>query len=294
MANHKVTKPRKRSLAYLAAAAVVILLFELGNLLLGPGGAPLSADTSVHFIDVGQGDSALILSGGEAVLIDAGPTDAADTVVAYLREAGVTELRAAIATHPHEDHIGGMGAVLSNFPTETLLLPNKTASTRCYERMLDAAERAGTAVRVPSVGDRITWDSGAQLTILSPDPSETFSNTNNYSIVSIFEAGGRRVLFTGDAEAEIEQALLTQGADLSCDVLKAGHHGSSTSSTPDFVRHARPSIAVISCAKNNEYGHPHQETMSLFRELGLEIHITAGEGSYVYPIPSDSKGANAA
>ena len=281
---------KKNKPIYLLAAAAIVILGELFNIFFGFGGmtAPLKAETSVHFIDVGQGDAELILSGGEAVLIDAGPTAAGDTVVAYLKQQGVTKLRAAIATHPHEDHIGGMDKVLKAFPTEVLLLPDKTATTRCYERMLDADETTGAKVVVPKVDERIFFDSGAQLTFLSPSPEAVYSNTNNYSIVSLLSAGGKNVLFMGDAETEIEEALLRQGTDIRCDVLKVGHHGSSTSSSPDFVERAAPSIAVISCAKDNDYGHPHRETIELLNRLGIETHITADEGTYVYEIPAAS------
>lgn len=291
----KSKKQKPQSIIYLIIVAAIVLLGELGNILFGLGGStvPLREDTSVHFIDVGQGDAALILSGGEAVLIDAGPTDAGDTVVKYLKSQGVTKLRAAIATHPHEDHIGGMAAVLGAFPSEVLLLPDKTANTKCYERMLDAAEQTKAKVVVPNRNERLFFESGAQMTFLSPAPDASYSNTNNYSIVSLFEAGDTRVLFTGDAEKEVEDELLQAGTDLRCTVLKVGHHGSHTSSSADFVARANPSIAVISCAKDNEYGHPHAETIELLNQLKVETHITAEEGTFVYEIPT-TEGANAA
>ena len=291
----KSNKQKPKSVIYLIVVAAIVILGELGNILFGLGGStiPLREDTSVHFIDVGQGDAALILSGGEAVLIDAGPTDAGDTVVKYLKSQGVTKLRAAVATHPHEDHIGGMAEVLNAFPAEVLLLPDKTATTRCYEQMLNAAEQAKSKVVVPNRNERLFFESGAQLTFLSPDPDASYSNTNNYSIVSLFEAGDTRVLFTGDAEQEVEDELLQSGADLRCTVLKVGHHGSHTSSSADFVARANPSVAVISCARDNEYGHPHAETIELLNQLNVETHITAEEGTFVYEIPT-AEGANAA
>lgn len=283
---HSRHKPGKKSILFLCIATLLVLCYELFLAFdwhTGPGA--VQQDTTVHFIDVGQGDCSLIVSGADAVLIDAGLTATADQVTDYLRAAGVTHLTAAVATHPHEDHIGGMAAVLDAFQTDALYLPAKTAITPSYEAILDAAERTGTSVQVPIPGQSLSLDAQASLTFLAPDPDAVFESINNYSIIARLSADDLRVLFTGDAEAEAEQALLDSGADIACDVLKVGHHGSDTSSTDAFLDAAAPKIAVISCGKYNEYGHPHPETLGRLQAHGAAIHITADTGTFLYPTP---------
>lgn len=255
----------------------------------------MQAQTSVHFIDVGQGDCTLIRSGADSVLIDGGITDMGDTVVKYLTSAGVTKLTAVIATHPHEDHIGGLPAVLRAFDTDALYLPNQTALTPSYEALLQAAEQTQVSVQVPTPSQTLSFGQNVTLTFLAPTLDASYDNTNNISIICLLSADGHHVLFTGDAEAQAEQDLLKTGVSLKCDVLKVGHHGSSTSSTDAFLTAAAPSIAVISCGRYNEYGHPHAETLERLRTHGAQIHVTAQEGTFVYSIPhSDYKGENAA
>ncbi len=279
-------RPGKKSILFLCIATLLVVCYELFLAFGGPvGTGTVQQGTVVHFIDVGQGDCALILSGDDAVLIDAGLTATADQVTEYLRAAGVSHLTAAVATHPHEDHIGGMAAVLDAFQTDTLYLPAKTAITPSYEAMLDAAERTGTAMQVPAPGQRLSLDAHASLAFLAPDPDAVFESVNDYSIISLLSADGLRVLFTGDAEAAAEQALLDSGADIACDVLKVGHHGSDTSSTDAFLDAAAPKIAVISCGKYNEYGHPHPETLARLQAHGAAIHVTADTGTFLYPTP---------
>lgn len=279
-------KPGRKSIVFLCILTVLVFAYELFIWF----GDRISADvlqqqTIVHFIDVGQGDCALIQSGGDAVLMDAGLTATSDQVIAYLRDAGVTRLTAAVATHPHEDHIGGMAAILQAFPTDVLYLSAQTALTETYSAMLDAAEQTGVSVQVPNPGQVLDFGNHATLTFLAPAPDDTFDNVNNTSIISMLAADDFRVLFTGDAEAQAEEAVLASGADLDCDVLKVGHHGSDTSSTDAFLDAASPEIAVISCGKYNEYGHPHPETLARLQAHGASVYVTADSGTFRYPTP---------
>lgn len=293
MSSHERCKPSRRTAIAFAVFTVLVVCYEL-FLWFSGSTAPISAtQPAVHFIDVGQGDCALILSGEDAVLIDAGITAVSERVTTYLQEVGVSRLTAAIATHAHEDHIGGMAAVLRKFPTDTLYLPSQTANTRAYTAMLDAAEAAGTQVQVPIPEQVLQFGVDAEIRFLAPPPDSVYENLNDSSIISMFSQDGQRVLFTGDCETLGETELLAAQPDLVCDVLKVAHHGSNTSSTDAFLDAAQPRIAVISCGKYNDYGHPHPETLEKLSARGIEIHSTAEEGTYIYPI-IQKEGANAA
>lgn len=282
----KLKKLSPPKLLLVIVLAVLLTVFET-RFMASSGRTPstLFGDTSVHFLNVGQGDASLFLSGDQAVLIDASVSSASDTILSYLEEIGVGKLDAVIATHPHADHIGGMRRVIEAVPTDTVYMSNGPSTTQTYEKLLDEIDEQGIELIVPAVGDVLTLDSGAAFTFLSPDPAEEFDDLNNYSLVCMFEAGDTRVLMMGDAEAQIEEALLASGADLDCDILKLGHHGSSSSSTPAFLRAASPETAIVSCAKENDYGHPHREPLEALAALGVDDIRYTFEGTVVIEIP---------
>ena len=290
-------RKKLRRILWAAAALVAVLtggLYAADEL--GPQ-RELTADTAVHFIDVGQGDSALLLSGGQAVLIDAGTAESGAAVVRYLEELGVTELYGAVATHPHADHIGGMAQVIEAFPIEHFSLGPETQNTATYSGMLDALEEAGVQPVIPADGDELVFDSGASLTFLGPADDVPKSNLNDRSLITLFRAGDQDVLFMGDAESAAEESLLAHHPALTCDVLKVGHHGAATSSSEAFLQTVRPSTAVISCGVDNDYGHPSDQTLQNLSLAGVDdVRITALSGTVVLPLnpPSSSSEENAA
>ena len=290
-------RKKLRRILWAAAALVAVLtggLYAADEL--GPQ-RELTADTAVHFIDVGQGDSALLLSGGQAVLIDAGTAESGAAVVRYLEELGVTELYGAVATHPHADHIGGMAQVIEAFPIEHFYLGPETQNTATYSGMLDALEEAGVQPVIPADGDELVFDSGASLTFLGPADDVPKSNLNDRSLITLFRAGDQDVLFMGDAESAAEESLLAHHPALTCDVLKVGHHGAATSSSEEFLQAVRPSTAVISCGVDNDYGHPSDQTLQNLSLAGVDdVRITAQSGTVVLPLnpPSPSSKENAA
>ncbi len=251
-----------------------------------PTSAALTDNFTVTFLDVGQGDSALFQLGNEAILIDAGTAGASDHILETLHNAGVAHLIAAVATHPHADHIGAMDDVLYEFPTHMLLMPNRTANTKTFDRMLDAAEQTGTDVRITFAGEGITLDEGVTFTCLSPYEDQEVDNTNDSSLVYMVQAGDTRILMMGDAEKPIEANLLESGVDLSCDIVKLGHHGSSTSNTYEFLQATGAQTAIISCGEVNDYGHPHVETLDTLEKLGMDIIYTYN-GDYTVTIPAN-------
>ena len=285
-------KERLRRILWIAAAVILLLngaLFAAGRL---SAAGELTLDTEVHFIDVGQGDAALLLSGGQAVLVDAGTVESAPSLVRYLEGIGVTELYAAIASHPHADHIGGMAQVLETFPVEHFYMGPETQNTSCYADMLEALEIQGIQPVVPSDGDVLSFGSGATVTFLGPADDVPADNLNNRSLIALFSTGTQSVLFMGDAEAAAEQSLLAHHPDLSCDILKVGHHGAATSSSEEFLRTIHPSVAVISCGIDNDYGHPSDQTLQNLSLAGVDdVRITAEDSTVVLPLnpPSQSK-----
>lgn len=284
-------KDKLRRILWIAAAVVLVIngaLFAAGRL---QTQYELTDATEVHFIDVGQGDAALLLSGGQAVLIDAGTAESASALVRYLDERGVRSLYAVIASHPHSDHIGGMAAVLSAFPAEHFYMGPETQNTAAYEDMLDALEAQGVQPAIPADGDTLRLDSGATVTFLGPADDVSAENMNDRSLIALFSTGAEQVLFMGDAEAAAEQSLLAHHPELTCDILKVGHHGAATSSTPAFLSAIQPSVAVISCGVDNDYGHPSDQTLQNLSLAGVDdIRITAEESTVVLPLNPPSPG----
>ncbi len=241
--------------------------------------------TSAHVIDVGQGDAILLVSGKDAVLVDAGTSESSDRLIAYLDKLGVKELYAAVATHPHADHIGGMADVIRHFDIKRFYLGPETANTNTYGHMLDALEDKSITPSIPQLGEKIEFGDGASLTFIGPSENVSAENMNNRSLITLFRTGDESMLLMGDAEAAAETDLISRYSELRCDVLKVGHHGSDSSSSPEFLEAVKPDTAVISCGLDNEYGHPHEKTLRNLENAGVsDIHITAEEGTVVIPL----------
>lgn len=232
----------------------------------------------VHYIDVGQGDSELICCGGEYMLIDAGEPSASDTVVDYLNDHGIEKLEYVVCSHGHADHCGGLDAVVENFEVGTVFTSPYPGDTSSYEIFSDVVSAKGLAMTVPELGESYTLGE-AKLEFIGP--LEEYDNLNDDSLVMRLEYGDTSFLFTGDMTSKAERDLLEDGANVKCDVLKVGHHGSSGSSSYRFLYEAEPKIAVISCASGNSYGHPHEEALSRLNDCGAEIYRTDLEGSIV-------------
>ncbi len=236
----------------------------------------------MHVIDVGQGDSILIKSDDCALLIDAGPNSSQERLVSYLKSEGISRLDCLVLTHPHEDHIGGADYVIRNFEIDSLLMPDCSANSKAFENLLDAIEEKSLSISIPERGDKFILDE-INFTVLAPGEGE-YKETNDYSIVLRAEYGDTAFMLTGDAEELSENEILDYfgSAFLDCDVLKAGHHGSSTSNSKAFVRALSPKYAAISCELDNSYGHPHREVRSLFEEEGIEYFRTDYDSDIVF------------
>lgn len=248
-------------------------------------GLPDGETLEVHFIDVGQGDSILIRCGGESMLIDAGTNESGEAVVDYLKQQNVDSLRYLVGTHPHEDHIGGLDDVIRAFAIEQVIMPDADHTTKTYEDVLDALIDKELTVTSVQPGDVFALGN-ASFTILSPSPetmqlAEAEDNMNDFSIGLRVEYKDNAFVMCGDAEAAAEENMVRSGLSLQADVLKLGHHGSSTSTCDAFLSAVSPDRAVISCGKDNSYGHPHRETIEKLDAAGIRYYRTDELGSIV-------------
>ena len=232
----------------------------------------------VHYIDVGQGDSELVCCNGEYMLIDAGEPDASDAVLEYLDALGIDRLDYLVCTHGHSDHCGGLDAVVESLEVETVFTSPYAGDSPSYEIFTDAVYGAGLELTVPELGESYRLGEASFSFI---GPLEDYDNLNDDSLVMRLEYGDTSFLFTGDMTSKAEKDLINDGADLRCDVLKVGHHGSSGSSCYQFLYEAQPGIGVISCEKGNSYGHPHEETLSRLNDADVTVYRTDLEGSIV-------------
>lgn len=237
-----------------------------------PGG-----NLRIYALDVGQGDGLLVISPqGKTVLIDAGPVEAGDEVVAALLNHGVKQLDLMIATHPHADHIGGMKKVFDTFRVKKFLDSGQAYSTATYEKLLLEIQENKVSYVKTLRGQMIELDSGVKFEVLNPgqnpitDLRSGGSVQNANSVVLRLSYGDFAMLFTGDAEFETEAQIMDNGLKLNAQVLKIGHHGSRHATSGKFLELVKPQVAVISDGANNDYGHPSQFTLDRLKRANIK------------------------
>lgn len=236
---------------------------------------------SVHYIDVGQGDSELIcLPDGRNMLIDAGTSNAGTELLSYLDSQNVQKIDYLIATHPHADHIGSMSEVVKKYDIGEIYMPKATTTTRTYENLLTEIDNKGLTINTARANVDIINEDGLSAVILAPN-SQSYKDLNNYSAVVKLTYGNNSFLFTGDAEDISENEMISENADLKSDILKVGHHGSHSSTTDAFLDKVSPAAAIISCGKDNSYGHPHAETLNALSKRNITVYRTDQDGSIV-------------
>ena len=233
------------------------------------------ADLEVYFLDVGQGDSAIVLCDGESMIIDGGPASASSFLYSFIRDTlGLEHIDYMVATHPHEDHIGGLPAVLNAVPVDLILSPVSEWDTKRFESISKYAQAQGAQIIVPDEGDMLSLGSATVMVLHCWPDAWT---VNDMSIVVRIDYGQTSFLFTGDAEYSSEYMMIDAQFPLKADVLKAGHHGSYTSSSYEFLESVQPNYVIISCGTENGYGHPHQETLDKLKNV--EIYRTDLQGT---------------
>lgn len=294
MARKKTSKKKISGAAAVVLGIIVLILGTLehfgvidlndtkADVVLSGKGATVS-DDSVSFIDVGQGNSALAISSGHAMLIDGGETDKGKNVLAFLEKNGVKKLDYVIATHQHTDHIGGLVDVLqSDIEIGTVIMPkipdDLIPTSYTYENFLNAISDRGLKIHAARDEELKLGNFTVNTFAMSGD----YSNLNNYSVVTKISSEAGSFLIMGDLETTAEKELLSKSSDLSADVLYVGHHGSSSSSGSALLDAVDPSCAVISVGEGNKYGHPNEPALKRIREHTDKILRTDLNGNIVF------------
>ncbi|MBR3887528.1 MAG: MBL fold metallo-hydrolase [Clostridia bacterium] len=239
-------------------------------------------------IECGQADSFLFQQENFVALVDCGTRSTGDDVVEYLKSIGITKIDLLFGTHPHDDHMGGMYDVITNFEIGKIIIPKikvGEVTTNWYLKLVEEIKNKNHTVEYPTVNTVYTLGD-ATMTVLGP-LSEPDDNLNNYSIVMKVTYGNMDVLMTGDAEKEVEAEIIASGVNLDAEILKVGHHGSNTSSTEAFLDAIAPDYALISCKVGNKHDHPTAETMEKLKERNIEVYRTDESGTVILTITAN-------
>jgi len=243
-----------------------------------PPVAPENSTFEIHFIDVGQADAALVLCDGKAMLIDGGNVEDSSLLYTYLKKNDVSHLDYVIGTHAHEDHIGGLAGALNYATVDVAYCPTTSYDTKAFSNFVKALDKHSVSITVPSTGDFFNLGSAiCSVLAVNTDNSEP----NNTSIVLRIIYGDTSFLFTGDAEREVEQAILNRGTNINSTVLKVGHHGSESSTSYVWLREIMPQYAVISVGTGNSYGHPTEDVLSRLRDAEVTTFRTDLQGDII-------------
>jgi len=233
----------------------------------------------ITFLDVGEGDAALVVADGEAMLVDGGLPEYSDMIYSYLKNRGIDHLKYIVCTHPHSDHAGGLAGALNFASADNALCCQDSYDSKAFRSFLSCLEKQGTELTVAGSGYEFSLGN-AVITVVSP--SRTYEDLNDMSLVLRVKYGDTAALLTGDAGYEAELDMLDSGYDLSADLLKAGHHGSGASSYYYFLRAVMPRYAVISVGADNENGHPSENVIRKLEDLGAEVFRTDLDGSVTF------------
>lgn len=246
-----------------------------------PPPAQVTGSLKVHYIDVGQADAILIQApSGKSMLIDAGNNSDGQMVVNYVKNLGISKLDVVVGTHPHEDHIGGLDIVINSLNIGQVVMPNVTHTTQTFKDVLAAVQNKGLKITTAKPGVSLDLGTGVSTTVIAPIGS-SYGDLNSYSAVIRLVFGNTSFLFTGDAESDSEAEMVSSGSDLSATVLKVGHHGSTTSTSQEFLDKVKPQYTVIMVGKDNSYGHPEQETLTKLANIGAKIFRTDLNGTVI-------------
>ena len=239
----------------------------------------------VHYLDVGQGDSIFIeLPNNETMLIDAAESYQSENIINYLKNLNYQKINYVIGTHPHTDHIGGLKDIINTFEIGKIYMPKVVSTTKTYESLLMAIKDKNLKINTAKAGTSIIDTDALKINILAPNNS-TYTELNNYSVVTKITYGTTKFLFMGDAEKLSENEIKE---DVTADVIKIGHHGSNTSSSIDFIKKVNAKYGIISVGLKNKYNLPKEETITNWEKSGTKIYLTSTNGT----IRASSDGTN--
>lgn len=258
---------------------------------------PQIPEFSIRYIDVGQGDAALIQCDGHYMLIDGGPSEKSSKIYSILKDEGITKLDYIIATHPDADHIGGLSGALNYASTEVCYCTVNNHDTKTFRNLTKYLKKQNISITIPKTNTEIALGKatisfldpgdGARGNIVLTQGTVLRTEDLNESIIVRIDYGQNSFLFMADAETEEENRLLKNCKKLNCDVLKVAHHGSSSSSSPQFLKAVSPKYAIISVGKENSYGHPAQDTLDNLSATGTTVLRTDFHGDIT--VTSDGK-----
>lgn len=282
-----MAKRKSKYITVLIIAVIFIASSVLTSLFSGDSGSlmdffglrddytPADGTMSVDFIDVGQGDSTLIISGDNVILIDGGEAGESENVINFIKNKNITEIDCCIATHPHSDHIGSLSEVFDEFEIKDVIMPEVPEklipTSKAYEKFMRSVADNAENVYPAQSGDDYQYGD-IKIEILGP--AGEYDNLNDISVVSRVIYGNTSVMMTGDAETPAEKDILADNLDCSADILKVGHHGSRTSTSDDWLKAVNPQYAVISCGLNNDYGHPHKQLIKRLEKTETDYYRT--------------------
>ena len=230
----------------------------------------------VHYLDVGQGDSIFIeLPNNETMLIDAAESYQSENIINYLKNLNYQKIDYVIGTHPHTDHIGGLKDIINTFEIGKIYMPKVVSTTKTYESLLMAIKDKNLKINTAKAGTSIIDTDALKINILAPNNS-TYTELNNYSVVTKITYGTTKFLFMGDAEKLSENEIKE---NVTADVIKIGHHGSNTSSSIDFIKKVNAKYGIISVGLNNKYNLPKEETITNWENSGTKIYLTSINGT---------------
>lgn len=265
---------------YLIAFAIVMVInfFSKEETKSPTNVQPMEEAMQVHFLDVGQGLSIVVQLGDEVLIYDGGERDASSFVVSYIRDLGVTEIDYMISSHYDSDHVSGLIGCLNAFDVKNVIGSNYEHDSRLYTSFMDAVEAEGLKMQYPGVGTKYNFGD-AVITILAPKEIGKDSNANSVAIKLSY--GESDFIFTGDADYGSEREMVASGINLDCEVLSLAHHGSSSGNSSLFLEKTNPLSVVISCAKNNGYGHPHVEVVELLEAMEVDVFRSDVQGTVI-------------
>lgn len=256
-----------KNLQFSLIAILIIANFILIKNIINSNNIINPNDINVSFIDVGQGDSILIQVNNKVMLIDSGPKSEKERLVKYLDTLNLQTIDYVIATHPHEDHIGNMAYIINKYKVQAFYAPKASSNTSDFENMIESLSRKNLKINILKAGvSSINLGNNTKVEVLAPNLTN-YENLNNYSSIIKVTYGKISFLFTGDAESDLEDEVINKSYNLKSDILKVGHHGSSTSTSKEFLSKIDPSIAIISVGEDNTYGHPTKETLNTLSNI---------------------------